>query len=110
MEKKKLTKKNVFFQSIIRKVKSRVSSIFPDFISKRFLPSDKNDSKNGSIRRRREESSDDEDGSFIGRRDPRLHRESEIVVEGPPPSKRTKSILNEVSILKENWRQNSKKY
>lgn len=64
-----INKKTCFLQSIIGKVKSRVSSIFPNRLSKWFSPSTKtpNDSLNGSLtnntarRRRRIEVEDDDD-------------------------------------------------
>lgn len=76
--------------SIIHKVRTRVSSIIPNSFSKWFSPSSKGEGKNGSNRRRRE-ISEEQDSS----NEESYNQEEENGSE--PPVKRTKCDLNEQS-------------
>lgn len=84
------------FQSIIGKVKSRVSSIFPQNFSKWFTPSAdaKKPNQNGNLRRRRTTSEDQEE--------PGSEEDEEQTVRTPykaPPAKRSRLNVNEVTFL-----------
>lgn len=84
------------FQSIIGKVKSRVSSIFPQKLSKWFTPTAeaKNPNQNGNLRRRRTISDDQEGAGFDD--------DGEQTITTPykaPPAKRSRLNSNEVTIF-----------
>lgn len=87
---------DIDFQSIIGKVKSRVSSIFPQKFSKWFTPSSdaKNPNQNGNLRRRRQESEEQEEPDED-------EEEDDDRVQTPykaPPAKRSRLNVNEVSL------------
>lgn len=79
------------FQSIIGKVKSRVTSIFPQRFSKWFTPSADAKNQNGNLRRRRTDSED--------RDEEEENDEEETNIATPykaPPAKRSRLNVNEV--------------
>lgn len=80
------------FQSIIGKVKSRVSSIFPQKFSKWFTPSADAKNQNGNLRRRRTESEEQEEAGS--------DEDEEQSITTPyraPPAKRSRLNVNEVN-------------
>lgn len=88
---------NFEFQSIIGKVKSRVSSIFPQKISKWFTPTadvrNTNPNQNGNLRRRRTVSDDREEVAGSD-------EDEEQSITTPykaPPAKRSRLNVNEVN-------------
>lgn len=84
------------FQSIIGKVKSRVSSIFPQKFSKWFTPSAdaKNPNQNGNLRRRRTVSEDQEEDEAGSEED---EEQSITTPYKAPPAKRSRLNVNEVN-------------
>lgn len=80
------------FQSIIGKMKSRVSSIFPQNFSKWFTPSADAKNQNGNLRRRRTESEEQEEAGS--------DEDEEQSITTPykaPPAKRSRLNVNEVN-------------